>query len=96
MKFDLNQACTLPGKIKGGRGLSLKVEALEDVQICWISDLTKHRPRLTKNCSHGEINSLSVTCGDKHEGLPAQGFQTSSKGSVLEIFSASGGGYGQE
>jgi N-methylhydantoinase B/acetone carboxylase, alpha subunit len=96
LKFDLNQTCQLPGKIKGGRGLSLKVEALDDVQVCWLSDLTKHRPRLTKNCSHGDINSVVVTKDGQQESLPPQGYQTFAKGSILEIFSASGGGYGQE
>jgi N-methylhydantoinase B len=95
-RFDLNQECTLSGKHKGGRGLSLKFEALSDLQICWLSDLTKHRPRLSKNCSHGEVNSLSVTVQGHQQSLPVQGFQGFSKGSVLEIFSASGGGWGQE
>lgn len=83
------------GKFSGGRGLMMKVEALEDIEAIWLSDLTLHRPRLTKNCSHGDPCEVSLDSNGTTKILPVLGNQKILKGEVLILCSGSGGGFGK-
>ncbi len=83
------------GKYSGGRGLIMKVEALEDLEATWLSDLTLHRPRITKNCSHGDPCEISLDSNGTTKVLPVLGNQKILKGEILTLCSGSGGGFGK-
>ncbi|MBO9668563.1 MAG: hydantoinase B/oxoprolinase family protein [Bdellovibrio sp.] len=83
------------GKYTGGRGMILKVEALADIDAVWLTDLTLHRPRLPKNCSHGDPCEVSLDKGSESKSLPVLGQQKILRGEVLTLCSGSGGGYGR-
>ncbi len=83
------------GKHSGGRGLIFKMEALEDIQVSWLTDMTLHRPRLPKNCSHGDTCEVTLEQGDIAKNLPVLGQQKILKGEVLSLCSGTGGGYGR-
>lgn len=84
------------GKFNGGRGLVMKLEIRGDVQATWLTDLTLHRPRISKNCSHGDSAEVSVEHEGSHKILPVLGQQKFSVGDVLTLCSGSGGGFGKE
>ncbi|WP_413558128.1 hydantoinase B/oxoprolinase family protein [Bdellovibrio sp. HCB209] len=83
------------GKFSGGRGLILKVEALEDVQVSWLTDMTLHRPRIPKTCSHGDPSEVSLEQAGASKTLPVLGQQKLLKGEILSLCSGTGGGYGR-
>ncbi|MBV2167284.1 MAG: hydantoinase B/oxoprolinase family protein [Bdellovibrio sp.] len=84
------------GKFNGGRGLIVKLELREDMQASWMTDLTLHRPRLPKNCSHGDPSEMSVEREGDHKSLPVLGQQSFKAGDIITLCSGSGGGYGKE
>ncbi|UYL09745.1 hydantoinase B/oxoprolinase family protein [Bdellovibrio sp. SKB1291214] len=83
------------GKYSGGRGLIFKVEALEEIEASWLTDMTLHRPRLPKSCSHGDPCEVTLENGDSTKSLPVLGQQKIHKGEVLSLCSGTGGGYGR-
>lgn len=84
------------GKHNGGNGLMLKLEVLKDVQAAWITDLTVHRPRLSRNCSHGEAAELSLEKDGVIKNLPAFGQQEFVSGDLITLCSGTGGFFGKE
>lgn len=84
------------GKFNGGRGLILKFEVQDDFEMSWLTDLTKQKPKLTKNCSHGDSGEIILERNGEVRELPPEGQQKFSKGDVISICSGSGGGYGRE
>lgn len=95
-RVDLRHSTGGKGKHNGGRGVILKIEAREDIQAAWVTDLTLHRPRISKNCSHGDPCEVSIEHEGTHKVLPVLGQQKFSKGDVVTLCSGSGGGYGKE
>ena len=83
------------GKYSGGRGLVMKIEALDNVEAQWLSDLTLYRPRISKNCSHGDPCEVSLETAGSTKVLPVLGHQTLHKGEVLVLCSGAGGGFGK-
>lgn len=84
------------GKFNGGRGLIVKLEAREEIQGAWMTDLTLHRPRISKNCTHGDTCEVSMEHEGTHKALPVLGQQKFAKGDVVTLCSGSGGGFGKE
>ncbi|MDG0817934.1 hydantoinase B/oxoprolinase family protein [Bdellovibrio svalbardensis] len=95
IRADRRQSSGGKGKYSGGRGLIFKVEALEDIEATWLSDLTLHRPRITKNCSHGDPCEISLDSQGTNKVLPVLGTQKILKGDILTLCSGSGGGFGK-
>ncbi|MEK2687940.1 hydantoinase B/oxoprolinase family protein [Bdellovibrio sp. GT3] len=83
------------GKFNGGRGMICKIEALEDLQAAWLTDMTLHRPRLPKNCSHGDPSEVTIEHAGTTKSLPVLGQQKILKGEIVSFCSGSGGGYGR-
>ncbi|GEM_PF-1393617 len=83
------------GKYTGGRGLLLKLEALAETQLTWMTDLTLHRPRLPKDCSHGDPTEIILEHSDSKSTLPVLGQQTLAKGDTVVFCTGSGGGFGR-
>lgn len=84
------------GKFNGGRGLILKLEVRDEVQATWLTDLTLHRPRLSKNCSHGDVSEITLENEGIHKNLPVLGQQKFHSGDMITLCSGSGGGFGRE
>lgn len=84
------------GKFNGGCGLILKLEIRGDVQATWLTDLTLHRPRLSKNCSYGDVSEITLENDGIHKNLPMLGHQKFSVGDIITLCSGSGGGFGKE
>lgn len=84
------------GKNAGGRGLIFKFEARDEVQATWMTDLTLHRPRISKNCSHGDPCEVSLERQGTEKTLPVLGQQKFAKGDIVTLCSGSGGGFGKE
>lgn len=83
------------GKYSGGRGLLLKLEALQDTQLTWLTDLTLHRPRLPKECSHGDPTEIVLERSEGKNVLPVLGSQILAKGDTVVFCTGSGGGFGR-
>lgn len=83
------------GKYSGGRGLIMKLEALDEIEALWLSDLTLHKPRITKNCTHGDPCEVRIESGDTTKTLPVLGHHKILKGEILTFCSGSGGGFGK-
>jgi N-methylhydantoinase B len=83
-------------KMNGGAGLTLKIQALSDVNAAWLTDLTLHRPRLGANCSLGEVPAITLTAANSEESkaLTTVGQITLKAGEVLCFSSGSGGSSG--
>lgn len=96
LRVDLRQSPEGKGKFRGGSGLLMKLEARGEIQATWMTDLTLHRPRLPKNCNHGDACEVSVEQGGAQKALPVLGQQIFSIGDVITLISGSGGGYGKD
>ncbi|WP_413575387.1 hydantoinase B/oxoprolinase family protein [Bdellovibrio sp. HCB290] len=83
------------GKHNGGRGMIFKVEALDEMQLSWLTDMTLHRPRIPKNCSHGDASEVTLEQAGSTKSLPVLGQQKILKGEILSFCSGSGGGHGR-
>lgn len=95
IRLDYRNSGKGKGAHNGGRGLILKMEAREDMDVKWRTDLTKHRIKPAKNCSAGDISEISAQNSDgEAEALPAMGHLKWKKGSILIFASGSGGGWG--
>lgn len=95
-RIDRRQSTGGKGKFNGGRGLVLKIEMRDEILASWMTDLTLHRPRISKNCSHGDACEVSLETDGSHKTLPSLGQQKFAKGSVVILCSGSGGGCGKE
>lgn len=95
VRADRRQSLGGKGKFSGGRGLIFKVEALAELETTWLSDLTLHRPRIPKNCSHGDPCEVILDSNGSTKVLPVLGTQKVLKGDVLTLCSGSGGGFGK-
>lgn len=84
------------GKFTGGRGLVMKVQFNADMKATWLTDLTLHRPRLIKHCSHGDPVELSLETAGTVKKLPVSGHHQFHAHDILTLCSGSGGGYGRE
>lgn len=84
------------GKNPGGRGLLFKLEARGEITASWMTELTKNRPRLQKNCSHGDTCEVSFEQAGSTKELPPWGQQKFVAGDIITLCSGSGGGYGKE
>ncbi|MNJ98450.1 Acetophenone carboxylase delta subunit [compost metagenome] len=84
------------GKFNGGKGLTLKFAAMEDVEITWMSDLNVHKPRISKNCTHGDNNEVSLQTSEGLKQLPPQGHLKLKAGDIPTFSSGSGGGWGKQ
>lgn len=95
-RIDLRQSAGGRGKNPGGRGLILKLEVCDALEASWLTDLTLHRPRISKNCTHGDAGEVLVERQGEVQSLPVLGQQKFSAGDILTLCSGSGGGYGRE
>lgn len=95
LRVDQRQSNGGKGKFNGGRGLILKLQMRDEAEATWLTDLTLHRPRLLKNCSHGDPCEVLVENGEDAKQLPVLGQQKFVKQDVLTLCSGSGGGYGR-
>lgn len=84
------------GKFNGGRGILVKLEIRGDIQATWLTDLTLYRPRLAKNCSHGDVSEITFENEGIQKNLPVLGQQKFSLGDTITLCSGSGGGFGKE
>ncbi|HWU43095.1 MAG TPA: hydantoinase B/oxoprolinase family protein [Bdellovibrio sp.] len=82
-------------KFRGGQGLEIALEAYEDLEVSWFSELTMHKPRQTKNCTYGEPGALSLSSQGTEKKLSALGKQKILRGDVLTLCSGNGGGFGK-
>lgn len=82
------------GKYSGGRGSVIHFEILKDLEIHWLTDLTLHRPRLVRNCTHGDASVVTLERNGENKVLPVLGFETFKAGDRVTFASASGGGSG--
>lgn len=96
LRVDTRHSLGGKGKYTGGRGLILKLQVQEEVQGAWMTDLTLHRPRISKNCSHGDAGEVSLEQSGTQKALPVLGQRTFVKGDILSLCSGSGGGFGKE
>ncbi|AHZ86302.1 hypothetical protein Bb109J_c0960 [Bdellovibrio bacteriovorus] len=83
------------GKFSGGRGVVMKIEVCGELSATWMTDLTLHRPRLLKNCSHGDPAEVTLEQRDVAKTLPVLGQQKFAAKDILTLCSGSGGGYGR-
>lgn len=83
------------GKFNGGRGVVMKIQICGDILATWMTDLTLHRPRLLKSCSHGDPAELTLEQGESAKTLPVLGQQKFTAKDVVTLCSGSGGGYGR-
>lgn len=95
LRIDRRHSTGGKGKKNGGRGLILKLAMQEDVQASWLTDLTLHRPRLPKNCSHGDPCEISLEQQGETHPLPVLGHQVLKKQEIVVLSSGSGGGVGR-
>lgn len=95
-RIDHRQSSGGKGKNPGGRGLIMKVEIRDSLEASWMTDLTLHRPRISKNCTHGDAGEVLIERQGEVTSLPVLGTQTFSAGDILTLCSGSGGGYGRE
>ncbi len=96
LRVDARNSSGGKGKYNGGRGLIIKLQARDEFQGAWMTDLTLHRPRLPKNCSHGDACEVSLEQQGQQKSLPVLGQQKFLKGDILSLCSGSGGGFGKE
>lgn len=82
------------GKYSGGRGSVIHFEILKDLEIHWLTDLTLHRPRLVRTCTHGDASLVTLERNGENKVLPVLGFETFKAGDRVTFASASGGGSG--
>lgn len=94
-RIDQRHSAGGKGKHNGGRGLIMKFEVTEDLNGTWLTDLTLHRPRLPKNCSHGDPSVITIEQKGEQKPLPVLGQQRFTKGDVITVCSGSGGGFGK-
>lgn len=93
-RMDYRNALQGRSDTNGGRGLSLRIEALNDLQIQWRTDLTLHKVKVPRNSSlgdHAEINLVDKNQSTKNLG-PAGNIQLKA-GESLTICSGTGGGW---
>jgi N-methylhydantoinase B len=83
------------GKLNGGRGLIIKFALQKEVEACWLTDLTLHKPRLPKNCSHGDPCELSFEKNGQPQELPVLGQQKFKATDIVTLCSGTGGGIGR-
>jgi N-methylhydantoinase B len=95
-RIDHRQSNGGKGKNPGGRGLIMKLEVREALEVSWMTDLTLHRPRISKNCTHGDAGEVLIERQGEIKNLPVLGQQLFNAGDVLTLCSGSGGGYGRE
>lgn len=95
-RIDHRQSAGGKGKNPGGRGLIMKIEMRGNLEASWLTDLTLHRPRISKNCTHGDAGEILVERKGEVQALPVLGQQEFAAGDVLTLCSGSGGGYGRE
>ncbi len=79
-------------KFTGGRGLVFQIQALKDIDVTWLSDLTKHKPRMIKKYSDFIPCEISLDSRGEMKILQSQGTQRINKGEILNLSSGSGGG----
>lgn len=94
-RFDYRSESNALGKFNGGKGLTLQIATLSDVEITWMSDLNLHKPRISKNCSHGEINEVSLQNAEGLKQLPPQGRLELKAGDISTFRSGNGGCWGK-
>lgn len=86
----------IKNKLQGGQGMQVRIEVQGDLEASWMTDLTLHKPRISKNCSHGEAGTISWQSEGEIKTLPVLGQQKFSAGDIIILSSGSGGGYGKE
>lgn len=95
LRVDQRNSAGGKGKHAGGRGLTLKLQFRENAEATWITDLTLHRPRLLKACSHGESAEVLLEQNETVKSLPVLGHHKIVAQDILTLHSGSGGGYGR-
>lgn len=95
-RIDHRQSMGGKGKNPGGRGLIMKFEIKDVVEGAWMTDLTLHRPRISKNCTHGDAGEILIERQGETKNLPVLGTQKFAPGDIVTLCSGSGGGYGKE
>jgi len=95
-RVDVRHSTGGKGTFNGGRGIVIKLETRAEVEAAWMTDLTLHRPRLPKHCTHGDPCEVSLEFDGAHKTLPVLGQQKFSAGAVLTLCSGSGGGFGKD
>lgn len=94
-RFDYRHSLGGKGKWNGGRGLTVQMEVLKPLEFTWMSDLSKNRPRLNKNCSHGDTVEVTLQSAGQTQTLSVQGQVQAKVGDVITFCSGSGGGWGK-
>lgn len=96
LRVDHRQSLGGKGKYQGGRGLIFKFQAQAEFAATWITDLTLHRPRISRNASHGDPGEITVEQAGQQKALPVLGQARFTIGDIITLCSGSGGGYGKE
>ncbi|MGZ3773984.1 MAG: hydantoinase B/oxoprolinase family protein [Pseudobdellovibrionaceae bacterium] len=95
-RVDKRESLVGKGKFQGGRGVVMKLEFRGEAEATWLTDLTLYRPRLSKNCTQGDVSELIFESEGIHKNLPVLGQQKFGAGDILTLCSGSGGGFGKE
>lgn len=78
----------------GGRGLILKMEALQDLQLRWRTDLTAQRPKPVRNSIGGDAGEIHWQKSETSaEAMPTRGQTEWKKNSVLVVSTGNGSGW---
>lgn len=83
-------------KHSGGRGLLFKIQAQAEFAATWMTDLTLHRPRISRHASHGDPGEISLEQEGIVKNLSVLGQSRFVAGDIVTLCSGSGGGYGKE
>mgnify|MGYP000949310149 CR=1 FL=1 len=83
-------------KHQGGLGVEVHLQALDDVQFTWMTDLTGFKPREIKNLHPGE--NSEIIWSDQNESKPLKSSDSLhlKKGESLILRSPNGGDFGKE
>lgn len=93
-RMDYRNALVGKAVLNGGRGLTFKLEAIDEVQIQWRTDLTQHKVKVPKNSSFGDhAEVLLCHAGTESIALAPMGQMTLKAGDTLTLCSGTGGSW---
>lgn len=83
-------------KHPGGLGIEVHLQALDDVQFIWMTDLTRFKPREGKNLHNGESSEVIWNHHNESKPLSSSDSLPLKKGESLIFRSHNGGDFGKE
>ncbi len=98
-RFDYRPAIIDKEEFNGGRGLSLSFQALESLIVRWRADLTKTRPKVSRQGTLGEVSQVSLRRGTDaatEEVLAASGSLELRAGDCVNFSSGHGGSWAKK